>query len=159
NVLCLHAEYRRERNCTDKRQPAAKLLAALEHHGLGHLYAGEKDEIIKRILAGPPYTEPERTLICSYCRTDVDATELLLNAMLPTIQLKQALARGAFLGPVALMQHRGVPIDLPLFEQVASVWDDITPELVRRFGAQELFEDGKFKHARFRKLLRDRKVR
>ena len=60
-----------------------------------------------------------------YCAEDVYALERLLPRMLPRIDLPRALLRGRYGWAVASMEHRGIPIDVPMFEHLRARWQEI----------------------------------
>ena len=121
-ILDLFVEFRARTNMgskvdQDRRTPSgAGLLAALTYFGLDGMGATEKKEMQEAIGNGTwrgRYT-PEQIL--DYCQTDVDALARLLPVTLPQIDLPRALLRGRYMAAAAVMEHNGVPIDVPTLE-------------------------------------------
>jgi DNA polymerase I len=116
------------------------LVNALRYYGLDTVGSKVKDAMQKRVMAGWPFTDEERRQILDYCESDVDALVRLLPKMLPGIDLPTALYRSEFVAASALMEHRGVPIDMQIFEQLrdqqtwAAVRDELVPPVDASFG-------------------------
>ena len=87
------------------------MLAAMAYHGLDSIGAIEKDAMRERILRGSPWSDAEKVAILDYCESDVVALARLVPAMLPKIDLPQALLRGRYMAAAAAMEHNGIPID------------------------------------------------
>jgi len=84
-------------------------------------------------MKGWPFTAEERAGILRYGASDVDALVRLLPQMLPSIgDLDQALFRGEFVAASALMEHRGVPIDMKIFRELADqrTWTEVRDAMV-----------------------------
>jgi DNA polymerase I len=137
NVLDLSPEFRCITNgCT---VPSGKgLLGALAYYGFDDRGAKYKDSIRKRIIEGWPFTDEERELILRYVMSDVDALEQLLPKMLPEINFATALYRGESVATHALMEHRGVPIDMQIFPCLADkdTWRTVRDVMVPIIDAQ-----------------------
>ena len=88
----------------------------------------QKDAMRDRILRGWPFTPEEQKKIIAYCATDMDALRLLLARMLPEIDLAVALHHGEFAAAAALMEHRGIPMDM---EKLSLLQDEKTWSAVR----------------------------
>jgi hypothetical protein len=116
------------------------LLGAMAYYGLDAIDSKVKDDIRNRIIKGWPFTPDERKKILQYGASDVDAMVALLPKMLPDINLDIALHWGEFVGVLAKMEHRGVPIDLEVFQQLADkrawkfVRDAMVPEIDSQYG-------------------------
>ena len=142
-MLDLSAEFRRITN--GRTVPAGKgLLGAMAYYGLDSIGAKEKDATRELILKGKPYTPEDKTKILKYAASDVDAMVPLLPRMLPEIGFDQAplraqaLFRGEFVAASALMEHRGVPIDMEIFPDLADqhTWTEIRDAMVPAIDAQ-----------------------
>jgi DNA polymerase family A len=160
NVLDLSPEFRCITN--GGIVPAGKgLLGALAYYGFDDRDAKFKDSIRKRIIEGWPFTDEERELILRYVMSDVDALEQLLPKMLPHIDIRLALYRGESVATHALMEHRGVPIDMQIFSCLAdkdtwrNVRDDLVPTINARYGVyvQDKAGNWTFSAARFGEYL------
>src|SRR5262245_54355535 len=116
----------------------------------------------KRVMQGWPFTEKEQAQIIDYCLSDADALRRLLPKMLPDIELDIALYRSEFVAASALMEHRGVPIDMEIFSQLADkhVWravrDAMVPAIDAQYGAyvRNKAGDWSFSTERFEVLLK-----
>jgi hypothetical protein len=128
----------------------AGLLGALVYHGLPAMEGAEKTAMRDLAIRGGPFTEDERQALLDYCAEDVHALERLLPRMLPQIDLPRALLRGRYGWAVATMEHRGVPIDVPMFEHLRNRWKDIQAALVAEVDARYgVFEGTTFKREKF----------
>ena len=120
------------RNITNGRStPEGKgLIGALRYYGLNTIGAKQKDAMQKRIIQGWPFTAKEQHKILDYCYSDIDALLRLLPKIISDsdFDLGVALYHGEFAAVSALMEHRGVPIDMEMFRQLA---DDATWRAVR----------------------------
>ena len=119
NVLDLSAEFRCVTN--GRTVPAGKgLLGALAYYGFNDTDSKRKDAMRKRIMQGWPFTAEEREEILRYCASDVDALYLLLARMLaPRSICRSPSIAASLLLPLRCMEHRGVPIDMEIFPQLA----------------------------------------
>ena len=114
------------------------LLGALRYYGLDAIGTKQKDAMQKRVMQGWPFSPEERRQILVYCESDVDALRRLLTCMLPEIDLGVALYHGEFAAASALMEHRGVPIDVGVFRQLADndTWRAVRDAMVPTIDAQ-----------------------
>jgi DNA polymerase I len=135
------------------------LLGALIHHGLPAMAGGEKEAMRNLAIRGGPFTADERDALLDYCEEDVTALTRLLPAMLPRIDLPRALLRGRYAWAVAAMEHRGVPIDVPMFQHLKLQWNGIQTKLIaevdQRYG---VFDGTTFKRDRFARYLAARSI-
>jgi hypothetical protein len=132
------------RNITNGRTtPEGKgLIGALRYYGLDAIGTKQKDAMRERIMQGWPFTPEERQKILEYCYSDIDALLRLLPKILsdPDFDLAVALYHGEFASVSALMEHRGVPVDMKVFTQLAdkntwrAVRDDMVPTIDARYG-------------------------
>jgi DNA polymerase family A len=122
------------RNLTNGRSTleGKGLLGALRYFHLDAIGTKQKDGMRKRIMQGWPFTPEERRQILLYCAEDVDALRRLLPCILPEIDLGIALHHGEFAAVSALMEHRGVPIDMEVFQQLADkdTWQAVRDAMV-----------------------------
>jgi DNA polymerase family A len=152
-ILDLYTEFRDRTN--GRTTPAGSgLLGALTYFGLDAMGTSEKDAMRDLVLRGGPWTAAEQTAILDYCASDVEALARLLPAMLPQIDLPRALLRGRYMAAAAIMEHNGVPIDLPLLERLREGWvgiqDQLIAEIDRDYG---VYEGRTFKRDRFASWL------
>jgi DNA polymerase-1 len=128
------------RNSTNGRYtPEGKgLLGALRYFGLDTIGQKQKDAMRDRIVQGWPFTPEERQKIQDYAAGDVNDLLRLLDRILPEIDLGIALYHGEFAAASALMEHRGVPIDMEIFSQLADqkIWRNVRDAMVPIIDAQ-----------------------
>ena len=146
HVLDLNPEFRRLTN--GRLTPAGKgLLGVLAYFHLDSITSKQKDAMRDRIRQGWPFTVEEREEILHYGASDVDALVRLLPLLLPSVgDLEHALFRGQFVAASALMEHRGVPIDVAIFRQLADkrTWSRICDAMVPTIDAEYgVFNKGK----------------
>ena len=152
-ILDLYAEYCCYRNGRDGAK-GRSLLDALMQFGLDTVGAVHKANMIKRILAGPPYTESERQEILAYCMDDALALARLLPAMLPHIEWKGALLRGRFAPAVAAIEDAGVPVDVTLHDKMVQHWPQLQSALIRDIDrAFNVYDGTTFKEDKFEELI------
>ncbi len=159
HVLDLFAEFRQHTNGRSLRHGNG-LLGALLFHGLPGLGAQEKSDMRDLAIRGGPFSPSEKDALLDYCESDVDALDLLLPRMLPTIDLPRALIRGRYMKAVTRMEWTGIPIDLALHAKLISHW----PELIERLTTKAhevygVYPDGHFSARLFADWLTERGVR
>jgi DNA polymerase I len=99
--------------------------------------AAIKDAVRARIMRGWPFTPEEKAMIIKYAGSDVDILVLLFKQVESHLSIDRSLHRGDWSLTSSLMEHRGVPINGPLFRQIAdpATWnamrDALVPELDR----------------------------
>lgn len=159
-ILDLSPVFRCEVN--GREVPEGKgLLGALAYFGVSSIGAKRKDAMRTRILQGWPFSPEEQERILDYCASDIDALESLLSKLLPLIDLDVALHWSEFAAVSAVMEHRGVPIDMEIFSQLqdkqawAFVRDAIVPQVDAQYGVYVKGADGEwhFNIARFEEYL------
>jgi hypothetical protein len=130
------------RNITNGRTtPEGKgLLGALRYYGLDTIGTKQKDAMRERIMKGWPFSPEEQQKILNYCYSDIDALLRLLPKILadPDFDLAVALHHGEFAAVSALMEHRGVPIDMDVFAKLANdhTWRAVRDAMVPAIDAQ-----------------------
>ena len=148
-VLDLFVEFRAITNGLSTPSGAG-LLGALVYHGLPAMDGAEKQTMRDLARRGGPFTDDERQALLDYCAEDVHALERLLPRMLPRIDVPRALLRGRYGWASASMEHRGIPIDVPMFEHLRRRWGHVQAALVaevdQRYG---VFEGTTFKRDKF----------
>lgn len=145
NVLDLYVEFRCLTNGTSP-QNGANLLGALLYFRFPTISAQHKDAMRDLTLRGGPWSQQEQLDLLDYCETDVSALELLLPAMLPTLDLPRALMRGRYMKAVSHMQATGTPIDTQMQLEIATYWDQIQDALIEEIDASYgVFEGRTFK--------------
>jgi hypothetical protein len=149
NILDLFCEFR----CRTNGLPTtsgSSLLGALAHFGLDHLAATEKKALQTAIGTGTWRGEYSAEKVLDYCESDVLALAKLLPAMQPGIDMPRALLRGRYMAAAAVMEHHGVPLDLPVLQQLREHWTDIQDQLIAEIDADYGVYDGRtFKQDRF----------
>ncbi len=142
------------------------LLGAALHFGLPHMDAIEKQAMQALAMRGGPYTEAEQRALVDYCAEDVAAVARLFEPLVtralslnpdPARTWAQMLFRGAYMAALSGVEHRGIPLDAPLFHRLRSNWPAILAELIRRTDAlYGVFECGSFRHHLFERYLATR---
>jgi DNA polymerase I len=111
--------------------PAGRgLLGAMSYFRLDCLSVLEKDEMRQLALRGGPWTAEEKNSLLDYCESDVKALTLLFEKMAPKLDLPRALIRGRYMRAVARMESVGVPIDVPMLQELRDHWTDIKTDLI-----------------------------
>ena len=133
NIIDLFAEFRTITNGV--RLPMGNsLLGACAMFGVDGITANEKTDMRDLILRGGPFSGEERQAILKYCASDVFATGKLFAAMLDRIELQwdHALARGQYMEVLGHVEHRGIPIDMELYEGLITKLQNRLSELKKR---------------------------
>lgn len=98
------------------------------------------------ILTGGPWSLAEQRKILKYCQSDVAALDKLLPAMMPRIDLQQAVYRGRYQRAVAVIEHNGVPVNQELLGRFLENWDRIRDRIIETADAgYGVFEGRTFK--------------
>jgi hypothetical protein len=153
NVLDLYVEFRALNN--GRPVPCGwGLIGALVYYGLDTLAGSEKETMRQLIMSGGPWSSDERSAILDYCETDILALARLLPKMGPTIDLPRALIRGRYMGAVARMEHRGIPVDAEMLETLRRHWPDIQSGIIAEINREfQVFEGTTFRHELFAAYL------
>ena len=157
-VLDLYAEHRCETN-GEKTLCGDGLLGALALRGLGHIDAGEKEQMRKLILEQRQWTEDEKRRILDYCATDVTGTAALFSRMARSIDWPRALLRGRYMKAVARMERNGVPVDTSLHREMVTNWGELKVRLIASVDADfGVYEGTSFRANQFAALLSARRI-
>jgi DNA polymerase I len=158
NILDLYAEFRLLLNGTNPRDGFG-LLGALEHFGINHMPAVEKDLMRALALRGGPWTEEEQKSLLNYCQEDVDKTMALLNVMSRFIDLPRALLRGRYSKAVARMERSGIPLDVATLNDLRDRWPRIQNQLIEDTDEEFGIYDGRrFDQERFWAWLQRKRI-
>jgi DNA polymerase I len=158
NVLDLYVEHRVATN-GERTLCGDGLLGALALRGLGHIDAGEKDEMRRLILDHQHWSEDEKRKILAYCESDVIGTVALCSRMVPSIDWPRALLRGRYMKAVARMERTGVPIDLELYNSLVTNWDNLKEDLIAAVDVDYgVYEGTTFKAQLFNDFLSSRGI-
>jgi DNA polymerase I len=150
NVFDCYAEFLCQTN--GETLPFGKgQIGALQYFGITDGNQVAKDYMRQRILTGGPWSSDERLAILDYCQSDIDGLATLFTAMLarwplgPT-DLDQVLTRGRYVATVALMEHRGVPIDTTTLGLMRDNWHDFKQALIEKTDqAYGVYDKGSFR--------------
>ena len=135
------------------------LLGALALRGLGHIDAGEKDEMRRLILDRQQWSDDEKRKILDYCATDVTGTVALFSKMAPSIDWPRALLRGRYMKAVGRMERNGVPIDTSLHREMVTNWGELKVRLIASVDADfGVYEGTSFRANKFAELLSARRI-
>jgi DNA polymerase I len=155
NVLDLYVEHRVETN-GERTLCGDGLLGALALRGLGHIDAGEKDEMRRLILDHQQWSDDEKRKILAYCASDVIGTVALFSKMTQSIDFPRALLRGRYMKAVAQMERTGVPVDTELYGRLVANWDTLKEDLIAAVDVDYgVYEGTTFKANRFAEYLSD----
>ena len=159
-ILDLYVEFKARQNGSTEGGGRG-LLNALHHFGLPRIGAEEKTEMRDLVMYQNAWTEAEKLAILDYCAGDTEALGCLLPALLPFIlrygdqSLGAALFRGRFMAAVARMEWAGVPIDVPLLEDIRAHWGWFKERMIAEVNPLYGVYDGTiFKNRRFGAYLR-----
>jgi hypothetical protein len=141
NVLDLYVEHRVETNGAPTLCGNG-LLGALAMRGLGHIDAGEKDDMRRLIIDQRHWNEDEKRKILQYCQSDVEGNAALFSRMVALIDWPRALLRGRYMKAVAHMERTGVPIDTELYRAFVSNWERLKGDLIAAVDADYGIYDG-----------------
>jgi hypothetical protein len=147
HTIDLFAEFRNLTNGLPT--PAgASLLGALTYFGLDGMGAAEKKEMQTAIGDGTWRTNYTADEVLDYCETDVEALLRLLPVM--EIDIARALLRGRYMAAVALMEHFGTPIDMPMLDRFRDGWTGIQDRLIAEIDVDYgVYDERTFKRERF----------
>ena len=152
-ILDLFTEFRNHTNGCPTPS-GASLLGALIYFGLDGMGANEKDSMRALVLGGGPWTANEREAILNYCEEDVEALRRLLPTLMPHLDMPRALLRGRYMAAAAIMEHNGVPIDVPALTLFRRHWTDVQDQLIAAIDADyQVFEGRAFKADRWAAFL------
>jgi len=130
----------------DREKGFYSLDGALRYFHTDGIDTAHKTDMRDRILQGSPFSIQERSDILDYCEDDVRNLARLLPFIMPTIaSIPHALARAAFMWPIAQQERRGVPLgDGQLLERLRAQWGpmqtDLVIEMDRPFGCYEIID-------------------
>jgi len=113
-----------------------KLLGALASFGLPSILAAEKSEMQELAMRGGRYSAVEMAQLIKYCETDVVALDQLFSKMLPYLDLPRALIRGRSMAAAAHMEAIGIPIDVPLHQQLTAVWEPLKNHVIEQVNVE-----------------------
>jgi hypothetical protein len=131
-----------------------KLVNALRFFGLNELDAEEKQEMIDRILRGPPWKEGEPAEILQYCERDTLAERKLFYALASEINWSYAVYRGRYAHALAHTARFGTWIDVSLWQRLATNWEPIQDRLIAKIDPQyRIYEGRTFKTENFIRYL------
>lgn len=145
NILDLFAEFRCLTNTSNEHQIDAGLLDAMVYFGLDCIDVRSKEHWRDVVLRGPPWAAAEVQGILDYCSSDIDCLEKLLKVFtLPPLPF--ALQRGSYMRADAWMRHRGIPIDVALFNDLSNLWQEVRAEIIADLNTKyPLFEGTNFR--------------
>jgi DNA polymerase family A len=141
NILDLFAEFRCHTNTASDRQPPYGLLDAMGHFKLDCIDAQAKEHWRDVVLRGGPWTAEEQAGVIDYCESDVVCLHKLLEVF-SIIDIRQAMLRGSYMRADAIMRHRGIPIDKPLFDDMSANWPQLRLEIIDDLNVRYPFFEG-----------------
>lgn len=139
NAVDALVEFRHHTNDSGSRGHA--LADALRFFRLDSLDLAHKIATRDRILQGPPFTAEEKAEITGYCEDDARGLARLLPHLLPTIRSwPHALHRGRVQWAIAKIEHRGLPIGLPLLSRLRRHWEGMKTDMVTALDPFGIYE-------------------
>jgi len=126
-------------------------LAAITYNILGVTPNPNKKDMRYRIIRGGPFTEQEKQEILDYCASDIEHLTSLLKALVaeirglcniggipPTLEeyYEEALIRGKWMKNCALIERRGIPINLERLKRLQDNMDEIVNALKANLSTQ-----------------------
>jgi DNA polymerase I len=151
-VVDMYVEFRERTNGVLPRDASRSLIGALHYFGLPAMKAKDK-EAMRELIQRGNWSPEEKRAILEYCEADVIATMRLWSVMAPALDLERAILRGRYMGAVAEMEHRGIPVDTDLLEELKLHWEPIKERLVLQLDDFHLFDGTTFKADRLEQLL------
>jgi DNA polymerase I len=158
NVIDTYVEFR---NLTNGRPTIAGngLIGALTHFGLDTIGTETKETMRLLTLRGGPWTSTERADLTNYCEGDVLALERLWPALLPHLNIPQAILRGRYMKAAAEMEWNGVPIDVAALNELREHWTGIQDDLIAAIDVDYGVYDGRsFREANWDCWLAERNI-
>ena len=154
NVLDLYAEHRVRTNGlilpTDN-----SLIGVCALRGITTITSARKHAMRDVIMRQNTWSATETQEIMEYCAEDVIITGKLLRKVVREIDMPRALLRGRYMKAVAHMERTGIPIDLPLLDQLREQWTFLKLRLIQDVDARFGVYDGtSFKAKQFMDLLK-----
>lgn len=156
NVIDLFAEFRRITNGMPVYSNS--LIGACQKFRISTIDEAEKEKARDRILQGAPFSETEKEDIMKYCESDVQETADLFREIvnLQGFHLPTALCHGEYMKSIALMEHRGIPIDVEMFSLFQDNWFQIQERLIQEIDREYgVYEGRTFKVKKFERYLVD----
>ena len=146
--MCLRENGRKDQHGS-KFRPS--LLYTMRHFGLDAISVAEKHAMRDRILRleKEPCSGPEEeAAILEYNMSDVLALEKLFPAMLPGMNIRQAILRGAHTWACAAAEFNGIPIQASFYRDLKAKLPQVrtglamATEAVHKFGVYRLDKKG-----------------
>jgi DNA polymerase-1 len=152
-VLDLYTEFRAITNGRGGQSGKA-LPDAMGYFGLDAMSVRDKESMRALALRGGPWSREERRALLDYCESDVQALVGLVPRMTPHLDMTRALFAGRYMGAVARMEHRGVPLDGDRHRVLRGSWSAIQEQLVEEIDREYGVYDGlTFNYSRFEHLV------
>jgi hypothetical protein len=155
--LCTEAKLRFNSPGPDRGLP--KLTESLDRFGIFHIDPIEKKKNQKR-YAKPELTVEDKAEILLYCGTDVTPLRQLLLALLPDLDLLEALERGAYIRETSVIEQRGIPISVADYQKISANRERIKLDLIAQspVGPEIYDSKGSFSFKRFGEWLRKNQI-
>lgn len=111
----------------------SSLFTALETFKIEHEVPGSTKERYQQLCAnGGPFSDEEKNGILWYCATDIAPLGKLLTALASHVDLRQVIEFGRYSVHCALVEERGMPIDVDRVGIMARRWDEVLRATVQR---------------------------
>ena len=162
----LYAEYMVVHNTEMTRPdggkvPGPTLLNACKRYGVTGMDKAQKDDMRALAYTKLNHSPDEIGLLQNYCIEDCRQTLNLFRAMLPRIDLLRSPIRAAFMMEIERVRWRGIPIDVPIYDQAErrapKAMLKLQEELNLKLGT-EVYFGGVFKRATMLRLMRQNSI-
>ena len=154
NVIDLYTESRLRFNFPGPERGKGGLFETLDRFAIPHIDPIEKKRLQK--LAGEMKLEPVRLL--NYCQSDVDVLPKLFLKLLSDMDIDLALERGRCVIETAVIEHRGIPIAVPDYENLTVYRKQIRLDLIAQSPVSEIYVNGSFSYKAFKEWLKKNEI-
>jgi DNA polymerase I len=154
-VLDLNVEVR---NLTNGALPTTfiSLVDAAKLYHIPYLDKERKEAMRGIAIEGGLRVAEHRQALLNYCTDDTLVMIPLLEKLLPTLSLPQALIRGDYVRASAGIEYRGIPVNVPVYDLILRHREPLKRRVAQDLNAQlgPLYEGAVFKQPAFVELVR-----
>lgn len=149
-VLDLNVEMR---NVTNGERPTTfiSLHEAARLLRVPYLDLEYKNQMRDIAMAGGPAVEAHREALLRYCEQDVRVMVPILERLRPSLSLPHALIRGDYVKASALIEHRGLPVNLAGYQLIRAYQEPLRRHIAEQCNRDiwPLYDAGRFRQERF----------
>src|SRR5215831_12470286 len=154
NVIDLYTENRLRFNFPGPERGKGGLFETLDRLDIPHIDPVEKKRLQK--LAGGMKLDGKKLL--TYCQSDVDVLPKLFLKLLSDMDIDLALERGRCVIETAVIEHRGIPIAVPDYENLTVYRKQIRLDLIAQSPVSEIYVNGSFSYKAFKEWLKKNEI-